>query len=156
MPVVELLRKACFENDWVAHDTRLIDNGTLGLEASISGQAERYGRGKTSHTIQVWWERRPHGALRALVFASIMPESGSGKGVFAYFWSYRLRCTGCGYEFLLTKRPWLSRKMGRHTALSVSDGNGKQLVTIEDDTVGDQTLFNPAWSGRNGTARCPA
>src|SRR5690606_29852058 len=37
-------------------------------------QAERYGRGKTSHTIHVWWARRPHGAMRALAFASLMPD----------------------------------------------------------------------------------
>jgi len=50
---------------------RLIDIGMLHYEASIAGRAERYGRGETSHTIHVWWARRPHTAMRALVFASL-------------------------------------------------------------------------------------
>jgi putative DNA methylase len=76
MPVVEDVKKARFEDGSATHEPRLIDKGTLGLEASISGQAERYGRGKTSHTIHVWWARRPHGAMRALVFASLMADDG--------------------------------------------------------------------------------
>lgn len=54
---------------------RLIDNGLLQYEASMAGFAERYGRGETSHTIHVWWARRPHTAMRALVFASVCKES---------------------------------------------------------------------------------
>jgi putative DNA methylase len=50
---------------------RLIDKGLLHLEASIAGFAERYQRGETSHTIHVWWARRPHSAMRALIFASL-------------------------------------------------------------------------------------
>ncbi len=50
---------------------RLIDTGMLHYEASLSGFKERYARGKTSHTIHVWWARRPHSAMRALVFASL-------------------------------------------------------------------------------------
>lgn len=50
---------------------RLIDEGLLHYEASLAGFAERYGRGETSHTIHVWWARRPHTAMRALVFASL-------------------------------------------------------------------------------------
>ena len=52
-------------------ELRLIDNGLLHYEASLAGYAERYGRGETSHTIHVWWARRPHSAMRALVFASL-------------------------------------------------------------------------------------
>jgi len=276
MPIATAARvkKVPLHVESVAHDTRLIDMGTLGLEASVSGQAERYGRGKTSHTIHVWWARRPHGAMRALAFASLMPDGGGegekvmrelafasspedpviknaqrllksqyagapkvldvfggggtipyeaallgaevssldynplsvfiqksnlefsqealaslklselatvvkesgtrvlealrertkdlfplresegGKGVFAYFWSYRLRCSGCGYDFLLIKRPWLSRKAGRHTALSVSEGGRRQSVTIEDRADNDETPSNPVWGGK-GTAYCP-
>lgn len=51
--------------------TRLIDNGMLHYEASMAGFNERYRRGETSHTIHVWWARRPHSAMRALLFASI-------------------------------------------------------------------------------------
>jgi len=54
---------------------RLIDKGLLQYEASIAGYAERYGRGETSHTIHVWWARRPHTAMRALVFASLCKNS---------------------------------------------------------------------------------
>src|SRR5437870_3876946 len=75
MPVAARVNEASVYGADGAHDTRLIDRGTLGLEASVSGQAERYGRGKTSHTIHVWWARRPHGAMRALTFASLMPDT---------------------------------------------------------------------------------
>jgi putative DNA methylase len=54
----------------------MIELGTLALEASASGAAERYGRGKTSHSGQVWWARRPHAAMRAVVFASIVRDEG--------------------------------------------------------------------------------
>jgi len=276
MPIAAVrVKKLPIHEESVAHDKRLIDNGTLGLEASESGQAERYGRGKTSHTIHVWWARRPHGAMRALAFASLMPDGGregekvmrelafasssddavvkdaqrllksqyvgapkvldvfggggtipyeaallgaevssldynplsvfiqksnlefsqealaslrlnelvalvkesgtrvlealrektndlfplrgseSGKGVFAYFWSYRLRCGECGYEFLLMKRPWLSRKAGRRRALSVSEGDRQQSVAIEDRADDDGALSSLVWPGRNGTACCP-
>jgi putative DNA methylase len=275
MPVVEDVKKARFEDGSATHEPRLIDKGTLGLEASISGQAERYGRGKTSHTIHVWWARRPHGAMRALVFASLMADDGdeaervtrelafassgedkvikdaqrllksqfsegpkvldvfggggtipyeaallgaevwsmdynplsvfiqksnlefaqealsqcelnelvsivtesgtrvlgslrdrtrdlfplreseSGKGVFAYFWTYGLQCSNCGYDFLLMKRPWLSRKAGKHTALAVADCSGRQVVTIDDRAIGDEEVSNSAWTGRNGKVRCP-
>lgn len=55
-------------------EMRLIDAGLLHYEASLAGFAERYGRGETSHTIHVWWARRPHSAMRALVFASLCKE----------------------------------------------------------------------------------
>lgn len=54
---------------------RLIDDGMIHYEASIAGLAERYKRGITSHTIHVWWARRPHSAMRALVFASLCYDS---------------------------------------------------------------------------------
>lgn len=53
---------------------RLIDNTLLHQDASDAGLAERYARGQTSHTIHVWWARRPHTAMRALVFASLCKE----------------------------------------------------------------------------------
>lgn len=56
---------------------RLIDNGLLHYEASLAGFAERYGRGETSHTIHVWWARRPHSAMRALIFASLCKDTSS-------------------------------------------------------------------------------
>ena len=54
---------------------RLIDNGLLHYEASLAGFAERYGRGETSHTIHIWWARRPHTAMRALVFACLCKKN---------------------------------------------------------------------------------
>jgi len=51
--------------------SRLIDDGMLYYEASLAGANERYTRGKTQHTIHVWWARRPHSAMRALIYASL-------------------------------------------------------------------------------------
>jgi len=56
---------------------RLIDEGMLHYEASLAGLSERYSRGKTSHTIHVWWARRPHSAMRALTFASLCRDISS-------------------------------------------------------------------------------
>ena len=50
---------------------RLIDDGTLQYEASTAGLAERYRRGETPQTVHVWWARRPHSAMRSLVFACL-------------------------------------------------------------------------------------
>lgn len=58
-------------------DRRLIDKGMMHYEASLAGLSERYTRGKTSHTIHVWWARRPHTAMRALTFASLCKDASS-------------------------------------------------------------------------------
>lgn len=50
---------------------RLIDDGLFYYEASIAGHAERYRRGETSHTVHVWWARRPHASMRMLAFAAL-------------------------------------------------------------------------------------
>src|SRR5271157_2035923 len=50
---------------------RLIDEGMMHYEASVAGFAERYRRGETPHTIHVWWARRPHSAMRSLVYACL-------------------------------------------------------------------------------------
>lgn len=55
-------------------EKRLIDIGMLHYEASIAGYNERYHRGETSHTIHVWWARRPHCAMRSLVYASLVKD----------------------------------------------------------------------------------
>ena len=60
---------------------RLVDRGMLYHEASLAGRAERYGRGKTSHTIHVWWARRPHSAMRSLVFASLCKDASSQEAL---------------------------------------------------------------------------
>jgi len=53
---------------------RLIDTGMLHFESSVAGYNERYHRGETSHTIHVWWARRPHSAMRSLVFSSVCKD----------------------------------------------------------------------------------
>ena len=53
---------------------RLVDTGMLHFESSIAGYNERYHRGETSHTIHVWWARRPHSAMRSLVFSSLCKD----------------------------------------------------------------------------------
>jgi putative DNA methylase len=55
-------------------ERRLIDDGTLHHEASTAGFAERYRRGETPHTVHVWWARRPHSAMRPLVFACLSKD----------------------------------------------------------------------------------
>ncbi len=53
----------------------LIDTAALGA-ASEAGGAERYGRGETAHAVHTWWARRPHSAMRALVFACLCEDQG--------------------------------------------------------------------------------
>ncbi|MFN4329384.1 MAG: DUF1156 domain-containing protein [Limnobacter sp.] len=50
----------------------LIDHGFLDHEASRAGARERHARGETVHTLQVWWARRPHNAMRALCLAALL------------------------------------------------------------------------------------
>lgn len=61
--------------DVAESDERLIDTGMLHYESSVAGYNERYHRGKTSHTIHVWWARRPHSAMRSLVFSSLCKDN---------------------------------------------------------------------------------
>ncbi len=62
--------------------TRLIDNCSLHLAASAAGHAERYRRAETSHTIHVWWARRPQTTMRALVFACLCrPRTAAAQKV---------------------------------------------------------------------------
>lgn len=238
---------------------RLIDNG-LPLETSDNGFAERYGKGKTSHTIHVWWARRPHAAMRALVFATLCRENGknakqllkkmsrsesigevrnilsaqygrrpklldmfggggtipleamnlgaeahaadsnqlsvflqkcnmiytqkerriaepllmtSGKrildrlaieteplfpyrnregqrSVFGYLWTYSTVCGNCGYRYFLMKRPWLSKKKGKHAAFTVSNGKTEQKLSFG---LGEDCRFAGVWD--RGRTICP-
>lgn len=52
---------------------RVVDS-LLPVEISIAGTAERYTRGKNHHSIHVWWARRPHAAMRALVLSAVLPR----------------------------------------------------------------------------------
>ena len=53
---------------------RLVDIGLLYHEVSLAGNSERYRRGETSHTIHVWWARRPHSAMRSLTYATVCKD----------------------------------------------------------------------------------
>ena len=79
MPVIPISQTTSTSPQIAPHpegrETRLIDQRMLHYEASIAGFAERYARGETSHTIHVWWARRPHSAMRALVFASLCKDT---------------------------------------------------------------------------------
>ncbi|ACY17456.1 DUF1156 domain-containing protein [Haliangium ochraceum] len=52
---------------------RLIDRGLL-AKASAAGLRERYQRARSPHTVHVWWARRPHAAMRALVFSALAAD----------------------------------------------------------------------------------
>jgi len=56
------------------HPRRLIEKEMILYHASVAGFNERYRHGETSHTIHVWWARRPHSAMRALIFATLCKE----------------------------------------------------------------------------------
>lgn len=251
---------------------RLIDRGTLPYEVSLAGFAERYGRGRTTHTLHVWWARRPHVAMRALVFSALcrertarcfdlMKSLGSGAAdesmlntarrilreqydgpprvldmfggggtipfealnlgaetyavdanelsvfiqrcnliysqsiqdekivelisesghrvlenlsaatnplfptrkkvgsgyprdtINAYLWTYSLSCRACSFHFYLSKRPWLSKKNGKHLALRVRKEANRQFFDIVDVPSGYE--HPSVWLGSNGKVRCP-
>lgn len=250
---------------------RLIDEGLIHFEASMAGLAERYARGETSHTIHVWWARRPHTAMRALVFASLsksvdensfdllsrlcadtgseervlekareqlrreyrgaptvldmfggggtiglealrlgakavsidanelavflqksnlvysqsldtgdrialLEDSGTRvlrqlerdtaeifplrssaafdetESVSGYLWSYSFKCS-CGFRYLLSKRPWLSKKRNRNLALVIRSDAAQQTVCIEQ--VPEDHEQPLVWNGKARITICP-
>lgn len=249
---------------------RLIDTGMLHFESSVAGYNERYHRGETSHTIHVWWARRPHSAMRSLVFSSICKEHdentskimanlamkcdeenlneakeiikreyntppkildmfGGGGTIgfeakrlgleaysidsnqlsvfiqkcnmvyadkidlsqaekvvestgtiilnnlkartewlfplrnsadgrpFGYMWTYRMQCPYCGKRFILSKRPWLSRKHGKRIAFvskNISEDNSETL-TVKNLQENEEP-FQPAWERHTGILHCPS
>lgn len=252
-----------------ATNERLIDTGMLHFESSVAGYNERYHRGETSHTIHVWWARRPHSAMRSLVFSSVCKDKsekataimadlamnndekslssakecimegytqppkvldmfgGGGtipfeakrlgldaysidsnqlsvfiqkcnmvyadaidikkaekiieqKGteilnnltartewlyplrkkeegaVFGYVWTYRLTCPYCGEKFIISKRPWMSKKNGRRVAM-VSSKNAelKTETLVVKDLSEDESPFSPPWERHTGVLHCP-
>jgi putative DNA methylase len=48
-------------------------------EASQAGFNERYRGGETPQTVHVWWARRPHAAMRALVYASVCEDESESS-----------------------------------------------------------------------------
>jgi len=257
----------------VGTTARLLDSGMLYYEASMAGSGERYGRGETSHTIHVWWARRPHSAMRSLVFtslckdksadallilkqlgcASVVPQwivtkarkileiqydrpprlldmfGGGGtipmeacnlgaetyaidanqlsvfiqrcnlvysqhfcakdigriirasgrrvltqlaeetiplfplreqilvgygpKSPYAYLWTYSMVCPSCGHRFYLSKRPWLSRKKGKRTAIIIENGDEKQSIKLGE--AAENYRIDSVWCGNNGVVQCP-
>lgn len=252
------------------YEERLIDTGMLHFESSVAGYNERYHRGETSHTIHVWWARRPHSAMRSLVFSSLCKDKSDEAGavmadlamssdekivdqarkltaagyisfpkvldmfggggtipfeakrlgldaysidsnqlsvfiqkcnmlyadrinlmdaeklveevgvrvlnnlkdrtcwlyplreksnseIFGYIWTYRQECPYCGKKFMLSKRPWLSKKKGRRIAfVSKTLANGKS-ETLEVKELGkDESPFSSPWEKYAGTLHCPA
>lgn len=251
-------------------EKRLIDTGMLHFESSVAGYNERYHRGETSHTIHVWWARRPHSAMRSLVFSSLCKDKseeacalmanlamscneetieqarnlimkgypaspkildmfGGGGTIpfeakrlgldtysidsnqlsvfiqtcnmlyadrvdlkeaekkveevgnsvlnnlkertawlyplrnkaaselFGYVWTYRQTCPYCGQKFILAKRPWLSKKKGRKTALvskPLENGNSETLVV--KDLAEDEVPFPSPWEKNTGVLHCPS
>ena len=65
------------------HKKKLIDNGILYNKASEQGKIERYSRGLTSHSIHVWWARRPHSTMRSLIFCNLVnADNSNGPEIF--------------------------------------------------------------------------
>lgn len=113
-------------------ERRLIDNGLLHYEASLAGYAERYGRGETSHTIHVWWARRPHSAMRALVFASLCNDtSPDGNAV--------LRALPFDGEAIEAARAMLHRQYGAHPPRVLDMFGGGGTIPAESANLGAAT-----------------
>lgn len=248
---------------------RLIDTGMLHFESSVAGYNERYHRGETSHTIHVWWARRPHSAMRSLVFSSVCKDKsdkatsimanlamnndeaslseakecimdgyvqtptvldmfgGGGtipfeakrlgldaysidsnqlsvfiqkcnmvyadaidikkaekliekKGtdilthlkertewlyplrekeesaVFGYVWTYRITCPHCGEKFIISKRPWMSKKKGRRVAMvSAKDDIARTESLTVKELSEEEAPFSPPWERHTGVLHCP-
>lgn len=74
MEIIEKNYRSPIIQEVLVEKERLIDTGMLHFETSMAGHNERYHRGETSHTIHVWWARRPHSAMRSLVFSSLCKD----------------------------------------------------------------------------------
>lgn len=46
-------------------------------------------------------------------------RESSSEELFGYIWTYRLTCPHCGEKFIISKRPWLSKKKNAEWLLSV-------------------------------------
>ncbi|MCR5372335.1 MAG: DUF1156 domain-containing protein [Solobacterium sp.] len=69
------------------NDSCSLRSGGSDQEILFAGYNERYHRGETSHTIHVWWARRPHSAMRSLVFSSVCKDkSESPHRIIALFY----------------------------------------------------------------------
>lgn len=267
MEIIEKNYRSPIIQEVLVEKERLIDTGMLHFETSMAGHNERYHRGETSHTIHVWWARRPHSAMRSLVFSSLCKDKSeaaseimaklamtcddktvelarniikkeyteppklldmfggggtipfeakrlgldtysidsnqlsvfiqkcnmlyadsinlseavklventgkkiltnlkrrtdwlyplresSSEELFGYIWTYRLTCPHCGEKFIISKRPWLSKKKERRVAF-VSKIEHKGVETLEVKDLQDgQTCFLPPWERHTGVLHC--
>ena len=260
---------------------RLVDEGVYFYNASLQGKAERYQRGITSHTIHVWWARRPHNAMLPLVYASVtkkmtqktmeimqqlsfqadqntaitqvnqqinhktvprvldifggggtIPQAAAALGyetyaidinplavfvqktflefypvrglsrnelkqklelygtqilqqlrdrtdqyfpdrlqykkqeteVVAYIWSYLYQCSNCDYQFYLSNRPWISKKMknkptkGTYIALAIKEGESTQSIELLNVEQSASKSYQKSYEKQSPltTRQCPS
>ena len=62
------------EDESLHFEKRLIYTYFFYKKVSEIGNSERYNRGKTIHTVNVWWARRPLSTMRALIYASMQTK----------------------------------------------------------------------------------
>lgn len=109
----------------------LLDAGLTHYEASIAGFAERYRRGETPQTIHVWWARRPHSAMRALLFAALCLDRSPGAfEVMRSLSQKSLPAHGC----LELARSMLRRSGRRPRVLDMFGGGG--TIPFEGSSLG--------------------
>lgn len=81
-----------------------------------------------------------------------LSELPTKENTFGYLWTYSTQCSACGYRYYLSKRPWLSKKKGRSTALRVCDREQSQEYEIKEV---ERTYRHPSvW--RSSAVQCPS
>lgn len=82
--------------------------------------------------------------------AELFPMRGR---CFGYLWTYSMKCPTCSFEFLLSKRPFLSTKNGTCIFLSKFEKpDGEELVIKTNNST---SAFTPNWQKGKGKASCP-
>jgi len=75
------------------------------------------------------------------------------NSLYTYLWTYLHSCNSCGYFFILSKRPWVSRKNGKRLAFEVHQVGDRDDLVISE--VEDDYKFRSVWVGRRGGGSCP-
>lgn len=89
----------------------------------------------------------------AIETAPLFPLRYLKKGPSNYLWTYSRKCHSCGFRYLLSKRPWLSKKRGQHLALRLQDQTDGQAFSIDEVL---QTYEHPTvWNGKTRQVICP-
>lgn len=114
---------------------RLIDSGMMHSEASLAGFTERYRRGETSHTIHVWWARRPHSAMRSLVFASLCKD----RSTEASHMLSQLSCSSLVPESVMMKARAILRSEYDHAPRLLDMFSGGGTIPMEACNLGAET-----------------